>query len=231
MPYLIKLWLFNGFLWIRCRKRAYDEKAYPPFRYSLYISIFSYLSYLPFKTTLRDLKHLDYNIVMHEHPQLLNEVTVQGERGISYLDATPLKSLPKGLYSFGGFVADGKICSRNMYIYDIEKDTILTKALKLTPRTCHAAHLYNNKIFILGGKRYSTSHKMEYTDATVEIYDMLRDTLYVDPVNPHQAVDFTSFIYKENFQTRFIRSISRPVYGMRWKTRSRQSIAAGRMVY
>lgn len=149
MPYLIKLWLFNSFLWIRRRKRAYDEKAYPPFRYSLYISIFSYLSYLPFKTTLRDLKHLDYNIVMHEHPQLLNEVTVQGERGISYLDATPLKSLPKGLYSFGGFVADGKIYivagdetmieqappsfhgrqrwefrSRNIYIYDIEKDTI-----------------------------------------------------------------------------------------------------------
>lgn len=46
---------------------------------------------------------------MHEHPQLLNEVTVQGERGIPYLDSTPLKSLPKGLYSFGGFVADGKI--------------------------------------------------------------------------------------------------------------------------
>lgn len=39
---------------------------------------------------------------------------------------------------------------------------------------------------------------MEYTDATVEIYDMLRDTLYVDPVNPHQAVDFTSFIYEDN---------------------------------
>lgn len=31
----------------------------------------------------------------------------------------------------------------------------------------------------------------------MEVYDLNKDTLYVDPVNPHQAVDFASFIYDE----------------------------------
>ena len=31
----------------------------------------------------------------------------------------------------------------------------------------------------------------------MEVYDLDKDTLYVDPVNPHQGVDFTSFIYKD----------------------------------
>lgn len=184
---------------------------------------FSYLSYLPFKCTLWDLKHLDFRVMMYEHPQLLSEVTVQGERGRVFLNGTYLSRMPKRLYSFGGFLSDGKIYvvagdetlvenapppytgrlrweyhSRDMYIYDIKKNETTTEKLNLTPRACHAAHLYKNKIFILGGKRYSVSRKIEYTDATVEIYDMDKDTLYVDPVNPHKAVDFTSFIYNDH---------------------------------
>ena len=49
----------------------------------------------------------------------------------------------------------------------------------------------------MGGKRLSTNRQLEYTDATMEVYDLNKDTLYVDPVNPHQAVDFASFIYDE----------------------------------
>ncbi|WP_455607720.1 Kelch repeat-containing protein [Bacteroides rodentium] len=133
-----------------------------------------------------------------------------------------------GLYSFRGFVHDRKIYivagdetvielgsrkihvgeeqgiktwefrSPKMYVYDIANDTWETSSVKVVPRAGHAALYYKDKIFILGGVRYSASHQIEFTDATMEVYDMKKDTLYVDPVNPHQAVDFTSFIYNDH---------------------------------
>lgn len=87
--------------------------------------------------------------------------------------------------------------SKDMFVFDIKNNASVIKKLHLTPRACHSVQLYNNKVFILGGKRYSTNRKIEFTDATMEIYDMVKDTLCVDPVNPHQAVDFTSFIYND----------------------------------
>lgn len=87
--------------------------------------------------------------------------------------------------------------SSNMYVYDIAHDSWTTDERKFTPRAYHMAHLYRDKIFVIGGKRYSTNRKLEYTDATMEVYDLAKDTLYIDPVNPHQAINFTSFIYDD----------------------------------
>lgn len=88
--------------------------------------------------------------------------------------------------------------SADMYIYDIAKDLWTKEKQKFASRACHAAHLYNNKVFILGGKRYSANRRKQYTDATMEVYDLIKDTLYLDPVNPHQAVGFSSFIYDDH---------------------------------
>lgn len=183
--------------------------------------IFSYVGYLPFKCTLSGLQRLDCKVILHEHSQLLREVVVSGERSPFFLEWTWLASLPKPLYSFGGLLHDGKIYviagdetlvkpsnrvpgtevwefrSSDMYVYDIATDEWKKCAKGFVPRAGHVAQFYKGKIFTLGGKRFSTNRQLEYTDATMEVYDLDKDTLYVDPVNPHQAVDFTSFIYND----------------------------------
>lgn len=183
--------------------------------------VFSYVGYLLFKCTLHTLRQLEYKIKMSEQPQLLNEIVVSGERSPIFLDYMQLAQIPKGLFSFGAFQLENQIYiiagdetlvyptkkrdgtivleyhSPDMYIYDIVADTWNKQDKTFATRAGHAAHYYKNKIFVLGGKRYSTNRKLEYTDATMEVYDMDKDTIYIDTVNPHQAIDFTSFIYND----------------------------------
>lgn len=87
--------------------------------------------------------------------------------------------------------------SPHMYVYDISTDSWTTLPVKLVPRAGHAAHCYRDKVFIIGGLRYSTNRRLQFTDATMEVYDMDKDTLYVDPVNPHQGTGFASFVHDD----------------------------------
>lgn len=186
--------------------------------------VFSYVGYQAVRHTLADIKKNGNQIMMNESPQLLNEITVSGTRKSYYLNVEHLSDLPSPLYSFGGFLLNGNIYtvagdetkvrlisgqfangteaweyrSSNMFVYNIQNNSTTTRELKLEPRSNHAAHFYNDKVFIIGGKRFSTNRKLEYTDETLEIYDFNKDTLYVEPINPHQAVNFTSFIYDDN---------------------------------
>lgn len=187
--------------------------------------IFSYVGYHVAKCASVDLKKVDNLIRMYENSQLINEITVSGIRKSLHINVEFLSSLPKPLYSFGGFLLNGEIYtvagdetvvklvsnksgangteawefhSNNMFVYNIQNNSTTIHKLKFRPRACHAAHFYNDKVFILGGKRFSTNRKIEYTDETLEIYDLKKDTLYIDPVNPHQTVNFTSFIYNDN---------------------------------
>lgn len=118
---------------------------------------------------------------MHELSQKLNEVTVMGERGPYFLDYIPVAPLPKPLYSFGSFLSEGKIYviagdetrvksasavmkgtkagveaweyhSSNMYVYDIAHDSWTMGERKFAPRAYHMTHLYQDKIFVIGGK-------------------------------------------------------------------------------
>ena len=182
--------------------------------------VFSYVGYRTVKRTIQQLKQDNYRVYLYEQSQSLSEVTVTAEERPYYLDYTTMSPLPVPLYSFGSFVSDGKVYvvagdetkvhmshtgdgveawefrSSKMHIYDIATDSWTTQEKPaFAPRACHIAQLYKNRIFVLGGKRYSTNRKQELTDATLEIYDLAKDTLYVDPVNPHQAVNFTSVVY------------------------------------
>ncbi len=183
--------------------------------------VFSYIGYQSIKSTLQKLNDNSYQVSMEEKSQRLQEIAVLGKKQNYFLTCVPLASLPVNLYSFSGFLYDGKIYvvagdetwvrlakggegtealefrSKAMYIYDIAHDEWTKKKQQVIPRSCHAAHLYKDKIFILGGVRYSTNRVFDYTDEHMEIYDLAKDTMYVDSVNPHQAVNFTSFIYGE----------------------------------
>jgi hypothetical protein len=88
--------------------------------------------------------------------------------------------------------------SDKLYTYDIQSDTWVTSSLKFSKRAYHSIHYYNNKIYVLGGKRLSTNRKLEYLDDKIEVLDIKANTILTDKANPHQAVNFASFVYKDN---------------------------------
>ena len=181
--------------------------------------VFSYIGYSPVRLTLGELKHLDYRVQMFVHSQQLSEVMIQSEYGRDFADYQSLKPLPRGVHSFASFIKDGKIYvlsgvetwvpsmptpfrnleypSDRMFVYDIATDTWTKSPKRFIPRYCHAAVYDRGKVFIVGGKRLSTNHRLEYTEPRIEIYDIDKDTVYIDEVNPHQASDPITFIYDD----------------------------------
>jgi len=88
----------------------------------------------------------------------------------------------------------------DLLIYDIKLDRWSTNEAKFRKRAYHNT-IYSNeesKMYIFGGKRYSKNRLFEYLDDKIEVYDISNNTIKVDNANPHQAVDFESFLYKDN---------------------------------
>ncbi|WP_298517635.1 carboxypeptidase-like regulatory domain-containing protein [uncultured Kordia sp.] len=83
--------------------------------------------------------------------------------------------------------------SGNLTVYDIKNDVWETSELKFRDRSSHNLHVYNNDIYVMGGKRISG--KNIYLDDVIEIYNTQFNTVKKDNVNPHQAVNFASFLY------------------------------------
>jgi len=88
--------------------------------------------------------------------------------------------------------------NKDMYVYNIEKDSWDIEKSKFKKRAYHGVNYLNGKIYVLGGKRLSTSRKKEYLLESIEVYDVKKDTVLVDNTNPHQAVNFASTICGEN---------------------------------
>jgi hypothetical protein len=83
--------------------------------------------------------------------------------------------------------------SGKLQVYDIEKDVWTTSDVKFRERSAHNLHVYNDEVYIFGGKR--TSRKNIYLDDVIEIYDTKTNNIKTDNVNPHQATDVVSFLY------------------------------------
>jgi len=88
--------------------------------------------------------------------------------------------------------------SDKLYIYEIHEDKWTTSSLKFSERAYHSINYYNDNIYVLGGKTLSTNRKFEYLDDKIEVYDIKKNTILVDNTNPHQAVNFASFVYNDN---------------------------------
>lgn len=86
--------------------------------------------------------------------------------------------------------------SKSAYRYNIVKNQWGKLNLKFEPRVGHAALNYGKRVYILGGKRLSQSKKLEYLDEKIEIYDLGRNEVMTDNVNPHPAINFASFVYQ-----------------------------------
>lgn len=91
---------------------------------------------------------------------------------------------------------------RNLSIYDITTNTWKTPISKLKSkgRAYHNIHYYNNSIYILGGKKIYVNIRSawEYLQDQIEVVDIDSLTSKIDFTNPHQAVNFASFTYKDN---------------------------------
>lgn len=83
-------------------------------------------------------------------------------------------------------------------IYNIKTDTWEVSDLKFKKRAFHNIHFYNNSIYVLGGKKISANGKFEYLQDQIEVLDFEKQTIKTDNTNPHQAVNFASFLYKDN---------------------------------
>ncbi|HPV56049.1 MAG TPA: kelch repeat-containing protein, partial [Tenuifilaceae bacterium] len=62
----------------------------------------------------------------------------------------------------------------------------------------HNIQYYNGKVYIIGGKKLSTNRIKEYLADEVEVYSIKDSNILTDNTNPHQAVNFASFVYKDN---------------------------------
>lgn len=83
-------------------------------------------------------------------------------------------------------------------IYDINTDSWQTSEIKFKKRAYNNLHYYDNKMYVLGGKRISGNAKFEYLENEIEVFDLNNNTITIDKTNPHQAVNFSSFTYKDN---------------------------------
>ncbi|WP_166959459.1 Kelch repeat-containing protein [Yeosuana marina] len=88
--------------------------------------------------------------------------------------------------------------SEKLQIYNIDEDTWSTSNLKFDKRAYHNINYFNNKLYVFGGKTLSANRKKEYLDDKIEVFDVNTQQIIVDNTNPHQAINFASFTYKDN---------------------------------
>ena len=105
-----------------------------------------------------------------------------------------LEEIFRGLKDF----PDKRSFNSNIKVYDIESDLWTTEEPTTLRRSNHSVIYNDDKIYILGGKRMSPNKRSEYLDPQIEVFDVKNKTIEIDNTNPHQAVDFESFIYQDN---------------------------------
>ncbi len=86
--------------------------------------------------------------------------------------------------------------SDQIYIYDIEKNSYYLSPISIDNRANHNAVFLNNMIYIIGGKTMSKHKKYQYLCNTIEAINVSNDQKTTYKMNPHQAVNFASAVYR-----------------------------------
>ena len=87
----------------------------------------------------------------------------------------------------------------DLLIYSIKSNTwSKVETPKFRKRAYHNLINLDNEIYVLGGKRLSTNKKLEYLDDKIEVFNLENNTIIIDDTNPHQAINFASFVYNKN---------------------------------
>lgn len=88
--------------------------------------------------------------------------------------------------------------SDKIQVYDLKQNEWTVHPIPVRRRAGHSAVVEGNKVYIMGGKNRQLAGKKEFLDDKIEIFDLEKDSLVLDHVNPHQAIDATAFVYKGN---------------------------------
>ena len=88
--------------------------------------------------------------------------------------------------------------NNKLLTYHIELDEWQAREMDFEDRAYHVVNKVENKLYTLGGKKTSNNGKKEYLHNKIEILDLDSLNIIVDDTNPHQAIDFASFTYKDN---------------------------------
>jgi len=88
--------------------------------------------------------------------------------------------------------------SNKLNTYNFQEDKWTISEHKFDKRAYHSMLFYNNKVYLFGGKTLSRDKRTQYLDDKIEVYDVLQSSILVDNNNPHQAVNFASFLYQDN---------------------------------
>jgi hypothetical protein len=88
--------------------------------------------------------------------------------------------------------------SGSLYIYDLQTDSWTNSSLKFDKRAYHGIQYFKGKIYVFGGKGLSRDGRSEYLDNKIEVYDIKHNSILADHSNPHQAINFASFVYDNN---------------------------------
>lgn len=91
--------------------------------------------------------------------------------------------------------------SGDLMIYDLDNNTVEQVEEKFDKRAYHSMNLTKGKLYLLGGKRSVNKGQKEFLFDSIEVFDLNKKTRESEDVNPHQAANFSSFIYKNNLIT------------------------------
>ena len=88
--------------------------------------------------------------------------------------------------------------SSALQIYNIEENKWSTSDILFRKRAYHEVAYNNNKLYVFGGKSLSNNRKFEYLEDKIEIFNTSTNEIIIDHTNPHQAINFASFVYHDN---------------------------------
>jgi N-acetylneuraminic acid mutarotase len=95
-------------------------------------------------------------------------------------------------YSYSYFNAN--FFKGDLHVYNIATDSWERQKDVFKKRAHHNIYYYKNKLYVIGGINLSINKRKEYLDNTIEIFDLETKEMLVDQTNPHQAVNFSSFL-------------------------------------
>ena len=186
---------------------------------------FSHIGYKSLSIPYNILEKKKFQVYMEEKDEKLNNITITpAQKKQMHLTSYKLPSMPFAVYNYGSILLNEKIYiiggdasffNRKgakesslinqwigflpyMQIYDIKEKQWVVSKKRFRKRAYHTVAVYNNKLFVIGGLRWSSNRKKQYFDETIEWYDPIKDSLIVDKINPHQAASPASFTYEDN---------------------------------
>jgi N-acetylneuraminic acid mutarotase len=111
-------------------------------------------------------------------------------RGSSEQEIMKLITKPK-FQDFFSYLGD-------LQVYDFESNQWILKENVFRKKANHNVISFENKLYLLGGKRLSRTKKRDYLEDKIEVYNLSNETLEIDYTNPHQAVNSLALLYQDN---------------------------------